>query len=338
MDVGFGLVSAQRTAGDKRTWTDLYREALDLTQTAERLGFATIWTTEHHFIDDGYMPSLLPVSAAMAAVTDRIDIGTGVLLAPMYHPLRLAEDAATVSLIAEGRFILGLGLGWSQIEFDALGADRRTRGRAMSEILSILRHSHAGEMVRHHGSVYDLPEVAVRPVPDSPPKLIVGGAAEPAVRRAAREADGFFSNVSPARFAQQVEFATDEMARHGRDPDTFGWYYYAVVYPSDDPELGWSEIRDHAWGITWKYSDMQASAHRPTGIADPPPLEAEMEERLRRRVIVGTPEEIAARLKAISSQVGVDVNLMLRAYYPRMSYTRQVEVMEELAETIPLLQ
>src|ERR671923_1423811 len=138
MRLGYGLITCQRPPDDTRSDADLYEEMVERCVVAERAGFDSVWVSEHHFLDDGYMPSLLVACAAIAQATERVEIGTGVLLAPLIDPLRLAEDAATVDLISGGRLILGLGAGWRQEEFRMFGVPIEERVRRTTETIEIL--------------------------------------------------------------------------------------------------------------------------------------------------------------------------------------------------------
>jgi alkanesulfonate monooxygenase SsuD/methylene tetrahydromethanopterin reductase-like flavin-dependent oxidoreductase (luciferase family) len=121
------MVTAQRPPWTANGYTSVYADLLEMADAAETLGFDSFWLSEHHFVDDGYMPSLLPVAAAVAARTESISIGTGLVLAPFHDPVRLAEDAATVDLISGGRLMLGLGAGWRAAEFAGLRRLRRSK-------------------------------------------------------------------------------------------------------------------------------------------------------------------------------------------------------------------
>jgi probable F420-dependent oxidoreductase len=334
MGLGFGLLSAQLRPGET-DWTRAYDDTIALAVEAERLGFDAVWTTEHHFVDDGYMPSLLVVSAAIAQATSRIGIGTGVILAPLHHPLRLAEDAATVQLLSHGRLTLGLGLGWSETEFAGLGADPRRRGAAMEEILQILPAAWSGEPFTHAGRVYDLPTLGVRPTPPSKIPVLVGGGAEVAVRRAARLADGIFANVPVDEFVKQVGWVLDECDRIGRDPATLRFVHYSILLPGASREAAMARYRDALWAMQWKYSDMEASASRALPAAVPPPLARSDDELTRgRATYAGPPEQLVEALLDIRRRAGVPVELAARSHLPLLEPGAQLDLMAQLAEGV----
>jgi probable F420-dependent oxidoreductase len=334
MALGFGLLSAQLRPGEA-DWTRAYDDTVRLAVDAERLGFTSVWTTEHHFVDDGYMPSLLVVSAALAQATSRIEIGTGVILAPLHHPLRLAEDAATVQLLSHGRLALGLGLGWSEVEFTGLGADMHRRGAAMEEILRILPQAWSGAPFTHEGAVYRLPTLAVRPTPSRRIPIFVGGSAEPAIRRAARLADGIFSNAPADKFREEVGWVLDELEQVKRDPSTFRFIHYSILLPGASRADALARYRDAVWALNWKYGDMEASATRPLPPPSPPPFKRPDDSLLSRRTThAGTTDELVEALHEVRDGLPVSVEFVARSHLPFLEYAAQVDLMEQLAEGV----
>src|SRR5579871_5032058 len=97
------IIGFQNPAAWRRNWAELYAETLAFAARAEDLGLDEVWLSEHHFSDDGYSPALMPIAAAVATRTRNIRIGTKVLLMPFHNPVRLAEDAAVVDIISNGR-------------------------------------------------------------------------------------------------------------------------------------------------------------------------------------------------------------------------------------------
>jgi alkanesulfonate monooxygenase SsuD/methylene tetrahydromethanopterin reductase-like flavin-dependent oxidoreductase (luciferase family) len=165
-----------------------YRRTLDQIRLADELGYDHVWITEHHFVDDGYMPSALVVSAAIAAVTERIAIGQDVMLLPFANPVRLAEDVAVLDNLSGGRIMVGAGMGYVPSEFAGMGVPRNERRARMDDTLAVLQRAWTEDEFDFDGEVFRLSGVRVRPRPVQPggPALWVAAMSEAGARRAAR--------------------------------------------------------------------------------------------------------------------------------------------------------
>src|SRR6202165_4966835 len=157
MRFGVGLFSLQSTAMQPAHWAGAYREMRQYATLMEELGYDELWLSEHHFFYDGYCPALLPAAASVLSVTERLRVGTGMLLLPMQDPLRLAAVAQDLGARSGGRLDLGVGLGYRDIEFDGHGISRKQRLPRMLAGLEILEAAEAagGPPVRVGGQLLD---------------------------------------------------------------------------------------------------------------------------------------------------------------------------------------
>jgi probable F420-dependent oxidoreductase len=292
----------------KRNPHELYARTFEHIRYAERLGFEHAWTSEHHFIDDGYSPSLLPICAAIASQTTRIRIGTNVLLLPLHDPVRIAEDAATVDVISGGRMDLGVAVGYKREEFTGFGISRSERGRRMDEAVECIRKAWSPGAFSFEGHYYRYTDINVTPKPlQAPMPLWVGGFTEPAVRRAARVGDGLLAaaNVIPTFL--------DEWGTCGRT----GTPRIALSLPwamvAEDPDKAWAEIAPHIFYQRQAYARWFGAAGMDIFRGVPETAEAIREGNPD---IVVTPERARELVESIIERLPMVTNLYWWAIPP----------------------
>ena len=242
--LGFGLwYSLRNPAQWARPYPEIYAQTLRQIAWAETIGYDDVWLTEHHFCEDGHAPSILPLAAAVAARTTRIRIGTSVLLLPLYHPVRVAEDAATVDILSDGRFELGVGVGYRPQEFKGLGLRGQDRGARMDEALEVIRALWRGETVDFQGRHFQVDGAKLAPMPvQTPPPLWIGGFAPASAKRAARIGDGY---LGTGEMTELLKVYREERARLGRDGPgrAIGGHFWLIV--SKDPARTLADVGPH---------------------------------------------------------------------------------------------
>jgi len=211
----------------RRPWADHYARSLELCAEADRLGAGSVWLSEHHLFEDGYLTQPLTFAAAVAARTSNVRIGTSVLLAALRHPMHIAEEATVVDLLSDGRLDLGIGAGYRVPEYAAFGLDVRDR--------YALTESRIREVMRL------LDDDAVTPPPVQRPVPIWGGFQGPrGARLAGRLGIGLLS-VNRALFPPYVE-GLEEGGFGGSSARMAGMVNLVLA---DDPEAAWPRIAPH---------------------------------------------------------------------------------------------
>ncbi|MEW6299860.1 MAG: LLM class flavin-dependent oxidoreductase [Thermodesulfobacteriota bacterium] len=242
--MNFGLLMPfQNPARWARPFPDLYREHIEHIVRAEELGYDTVWLTEHHFDPDGWSPSLLPLAAGIATRTRRIRVGTFILILPFQHALRVAEDAATVDILSNGRLDLGVGKGYRVNEFRGFGIPREQREARLEEDLEVLRRAWTEDRFSFDGQFYHLTDVSLspRPVQRPHPPLWIGARGRRAIERTAR----LGCHLMGTGEVEQQRAYDRALAQHGRKPEDFFIAQLRWVYVAENREKAWDDVEAH---------------------------------------------------------------------------------------------
>lgn len=258
----------------------------DWLAAAERLPIESIWQGGH-LLPPSHTGEAITRLALMTAWTERVRVGTAVLLLPLYSPVLVAKQLADLDSRSGGRVSVGVGVGGEfRHEFDAVGVPVGERGPRTDEAMEVLRSLWQGGPVTHHGKFFQFDDLLLRPVrppgADAPamrqggPPLLVSGRKAPAMRRAARLGDGWMPYLmSPSAYAHSVSTISDEARAIGRDLTGFEWMAYVYCSVRKDGDRARADVAAFLGGA---YGDKPRTM-------------------LERIAPAGTPEEVAARLQ-----------------------------------------
>jgi len=236
-------------------------QALEVAKAADSQGYAGVYVSDHMFFprerksrytyskrDDGApgfgdlwdpdtdWPDVWCFISAMAAATHELCFTTGVYVAPARDLMTVAKQVSTAAALSGGRVNFGVGVGWSQEEFDATGQDFHTRGRRLDEMIPALRALWKGGWVEYHGSYYEVPEMRMEPSPPRPIPIYGGGHSEPALRRAASICDGWIAAgaYNPDEARSYLSQLHEQRRVAGREKEPFAIYLSLWADPDID--------------------------------------------------------------------------------------------------------
>jgi len=281
--------------------TERYAAALDMAAWADRIGFVSLTLSVHYGSPDGYLPSPLSMAAAVAASTERISIQVAAVVAAFHDPLRLAEDAAVVDLIAGGRLELVIANGYVAEEFAMFGVPMGERVARTTEAVEVLRKAWTGEPFEHRGRTV---WVTPKPARERGPKLALGGSSEAAARRAARLKISF----RPSTNDVWETYRSERVALGGSDPGGFVGGDTTATFLADDIDAAWQAIGPYVLHEANAYGAWAAAAGADTGYVEAPDIDA---LRATGQYKVLTPDELVSQLRTQG-------NLAFALFHPLM--------------------
>lgn len=246
--------------------------ALDAARLAEELGLDGVLAGDHVTFH-GYGNDALITLTALAAVTSRVELKTGVYLLPLRHPVPVALQVAQLDQLSMGRLVLGVGIGGEDPhEFTSSGVDPRTRGARTDEALQILRRLWAEDAVSFAGRHFQLDEVTVYPKPLRHVPLFIGGRSDAALRRAGRYGDGYTGIwQSVARFTEareQIAQAAEAAGRGGDDIEMGMQFWCSVDADADMARAQLAEGMEATYRLPFQRFEKYTPFGAPEAIAE----------------------------------------------------------------------
>ena len=326
----FGLV-VRGQAEEGEDISRRFQETLGYVRLADRLGFDSITKTAHYSSHPFQMLQMVPMLARFAAEAPNMRLNAGVLLLPLYSPLHVAEEFATLDVITGGKIILGVGLGYRDVEFKAFGMKRAERVPRFEANLVAIKRLWTEEKVRMKTPYFELDDASCLPKPlQKPhPPIWVGANADPAIERAARLGDCWY--IGPAVEISAIE---RQMTLYRRALDAAG-----KPFPAELPmrrEVFVASSRAEAIRLCAPYLGAKYAAYhawRQDMPDDDRGLNQKFEDLIGDRFLIGSPNEVAEQILALHRRLGVN-HLVMSTEWAGMPETLATETIDMIAKEV----
>jgi alkanesulfonate monooxygenase SsuD/methylene tetrahydromethanopterin reductase-like flavin-dependent oxidoreductase (luciferase family) len=290
----------------------VYENAFEQMKLAEDLGFDSIWLAEHHFSNYGFCPNPLLLAIKVAQITKRVRIGTAVLVLPLWHPIRLAEDIAMTDLLTDGRLELGIGRGYQVHEFDAFGTDMDQSRHNYEEFVEILMQSFKTESFSYNGGIYKFPELATYPkvIQKPHPQIWVAAQSDESIKNAASRGFSLFTSGS----GRSYDFLTNvgKIFRQaaddsGNDSSQMEFSVQNQVYVTENENDASESSEHHRWQYRMANHLRNGTLNIENGVARVEVVtdEPELEDFTKTRTLSGTPDKVSTQIKHYRDEVGI---------------------------------
>jgi alkanesulfonate monooxygenase SsuD/methylene tetrahydromethanopterin reductase-like flavin-dependent oxidoreductase (luciferase family) len=324
----FGLFGGARTdAGEQASDSRIYTDYIDYICEAEQLGFHSVFLVEHHFTGFGQVSSTLQFLTYLAAKTSTLRLGTAVLVLPWHNPALLAEQAATLDLLSNGRFDFGIGKGYRWGEFHGFCIPMEEAEERYQETVAFLRKAWTSEgRFSHHGKFWDYEDVVIEPAPVQKPHppLWVGAASPNSIRFAAEQGYNLLlgQGGGPETVAEGVSIYRRAIESRGGifDSSMVGLTRALHIAMNDEERQAALDLRAKFMAQVEQLS-LSPTGESPTlGRARKALTQAERHALTERDALIGRPDEIIRRIKRLQ-EGGVEY-IMVIDFAGRLDHLR----------------
>jgi len=329
MDFGLGL-SVQHLPDDSQAAR--FEEHLEQVRLARAVGFTSVWASQHYLSDPFTYFQPIPTLGRVAAEAAGMIVGTGCLLLPLHQPVAVAEELATLDVIAGGRLVVGIGLGYRDVENEAMGHDPKSRVGRLVEGLEVLERLWMGEPVSYAGKHFTLHDarISMRPLQRPRPRVWLAANGDAGVRRAARLGDAWFMNPHSTLETLERQLALFRDARRALvRPAAADVPLIRECSVAADSATALAEGRRFLEGKYRAYRTWEQDKALPQGetFAD------SFDELSRDRFILGDPERVRDEIARYRERLGV-TTMIFRLQWPGMDQQSVLRSIRLLGERV----